>query len=129
MSLEKDISQQRFRSENQKTAVNLIYTFHWLTEKIKEIIGDEGLTMQQYNILRILKGSDPEPLSTLQIRDRMLDKMSDTSRIVDRLLAKGYVSKKISKTDKRLVEVKITAKGKNLLAKLDKRNKQMDEVT
>jgi uncharacterized lipoprotein YddW (UPF0748 family) len=129
MSLEKDISQQRFRSENQKTAVNLIYTFHWLTEKIKEIIGDEGLTMQQYNILRILKGSDPEPLSTLQIRDRMLDKMSDTSRIVDRLLAKGYVSKKISKTDKRLVEVKITAKGKNLLAKLDKRNKQMDDIT
>lgn len=128
MSLEKDISQQNFRNENQKAAVNIIYTFHWLTEKIKALIGDEDLTLQQYNILRILKGSDPEPLSTLQIRDRMLDKMSDTSRIVDRLVAKGLVSKKVSRTDKRLVEVKITPRGKTLLTKLDKRNKQMDDI-
>lgn len=126
MSLEKDINQQNFRNENQKVAINIIYTFHWLTEKIKDLLSEEDLTLQQYNILRILKGSDPDPLSTLQIRDRMLDKMSDTSRIVDRLIAKGLVTKKISKADKRLVEVKIAAKGKTLLAKLDRRNRQMD---
>ena len=128
MSLEKDISQQVFRNEKHKAAVNIIYTFHWLTEKIREMIGNEDLTLQQYNILRILRGSHPEPMSTMQIRDRMLDRMSDTSRIVDRLLAKGLVSKKMSRADKRLVEVKITDKGKSLLSRLDRRNTQMDEV-
>lgn len=128
MSLEKDISQQNFRNENHKAVVNIIYTYHWITEKIRGQLDEEDLTMQQFNILRILRGSDPEPLSTLQIRDRMLDKMSDTSRIVDRLLAKGLATKKTSKTDKRLVEVKITAKGKSILAKLDKKNKVMDDL-
>lgn len=128
MSLEKDISQFNFRNENHKVVVNIIYSYHWITEKIRSLLDEEELTLQQFNILRILRGSDPEPLSTLQIRDRMLDKMSDTSRIVDRLLAKGLVTKKTSKADKRLVEVKITAKGKQLLAKFDKKNKMMDDL-
>jgi DNA-binding MarR family transcriptional regulator len=75
--------------------------------------------MQQYNILRILRGSQPNPLSTLQIRERMIDKMSDTSRIVDRLILKKLVTKKTSKMDSRLVEVRITEKGLELLAQLD----------
>src|SRR6187551_555632 len=129
MGIEKDIHQESFRNDFHRAYVNLFYTYGWLMERVKKVLSKSDITPQQYNILRILRGSHPTPLSTLQIRDRMLDKMSDTSRIVDRLLAKGYVSKKISKTDKRLVEVKITSKGKNLLAKLDKRNKQMDDIT
>lgn len=74
--------------------------------------------MQQYNILRILRGSSPTPLSTLDIRERMIDKMSDTSRIVDRLIIKKLVTKKISAKDNRLVEVRITNKGLALLEKL-----------
>ena len=128
MTLEKDISQRSFRNLNQKSIVNLIYTYNWVVEKIKEYLSAEDITLQQYNILRILRGSFPEPLSTLQIRDRMLDKMSDTSRIVDRLLMKGLVRKNTSKTDKRLVEVYITDEGKTLLAKLDQQNDQMDSV-
>jgi DNA-binding MarR family transcriptional regulator len=69
-----------------------------------------------------------QPLSTLQIRQRMLDKMSDTSRIVDRLILKGLVKKNISKVDKRLVDVSITEKGKKLLAKLDGHQDEMDAV-
>ena len=128
MTLEKDISQRSFRNLNQKSIVNLIYTYNWVVEKIKDFLSAEDITLQQYNILRILRGSFPEPLSTLQIRDRMLDKMSDTSRIVDRLLMKGLVRKNTSKTDKRLVEVYITDEGKTLLAKLDQQNEQMDSV-
>lgn len=128
MTLEKDISQRSFRNLNQKSIVNLIYTYNWVVEKIKEFLSAEDITLQQYNILRILRGSFPDPLSTLQIRDRMLDKMSDTSRIVDRLLMKGLVRKNTSKTDKRLVEVYITDEGKTLLAKLDQQNEQMDSV-
>jgi DNA-binding MarR family transcriptional regulator len=128
MTLEKDISQRSFRNLNQKSIINLIYTYNWVVEKIKEFLSVEDITLQQYNILRILRGSYPAPLSTLQIRDRMLDKMSDTSRIVDRLLVKGLVQKNVSKTDKRLVDVIITGEGKNLLAKLDQQNDQMDAI-
>jgi MarR family transcriptional regulator, 2-MHQ and catechol-resistance regulon repressor len=128
MTLEKDISQRHFRNLNQKSMVNLIFTYHWVVEKIKNLLSAEDITLQQYNILRILRGSFPEPLSTLQIRDRMLDKMSDTSRIVDRLVVKGLVQKNISKTDKRLVDVIITEEGMTLLAKLDLHNDELDSI-
>ena len=118
MGIEKDISQRKFISEYQKAIVNLIYTYNWTTEKLKHIFDKEDITSQQFNILRILRGSD-KPLSTLQIRSRMLDKMSDTSRIVDRLVLKGLVKKTTCKHDKRLVDVTITDTGKTLLQKLD----------
>lgn len=128
MTLEKDISQRNFRNLNQKSMVNLIYTYHWVVEKIKDLLSAEDITLQQYNILRILRGSFPAPLSTLQIRDRMLDKMSDTSRIVDRLVVKGLVQKNTSKTDKRLVDVIITDEGRELLSTLDLHNDQLDNI-
>jgi DNA-binding MarR family transcriptional regulator len=128
MTLEKDISQRSFRNLKQKSMVNLIFTYHWVVEKIKSFLSEEDITLQQYNILRILRGSFPAPLSTLQIRDRMLDKMSDTSRIVDRLVVKGLVQKNTSKTDKRLVDVMITDDGRELLAKLDLHNDKLDNI-
>lgn len=128
MSLEKDISQVSFRNLQQKSMVNLIYTYHWVVERIKLFLASEDITLQQYNILRILRGSYPKPLSTLQIRERMLDKMSDTSRIVDRLRIKGLVQKSIARTDKRLVDVLITDKGKKLLEQLDLHNADLDGI-
>jgi len=96
-----------------------MYTTSQLESYLKEIFKKEEITLQQYNILRILRGSRPNPLSTMQIRDRMMDKMSDTSRIVDRLLLKKLVTKKATAGDKRLVDVRITKKGLLLLQKLD----------
>lgn len=125
MGLEKDINQQHFKSENQKALINLIYTYHWATERIRNVLNEDGITLQQFNILRILRGSDPHPLSTMTIRERMLDKMSDTSRIVDRLVIKGLVSKKMSTADKRLVDVSITSAGKNLLKQIDEKGDAM----
>lgn len=128
MSLETDIMQiRKFRNEHHKTVVNLIFTHNWVTERLKQFLDKEDLTLQQYNILRILRGSDTA-LSTLQIRERMLDKMSDTSRIVDRLILKNLAKKTISKKDKRLVDVTITAKGKKLLEKLDSTQSFIDGV-
>src|SRR5215210_7297145 len=115
MSIEKDINQKKFRNEYQKSIINMIYTYNWVNEKTKMILDRCDITPQQYNILRILRGAG-EPLSTLQIRQRMLDKMSDTSRIVDRMILKGLVKKMVCKTDKRLVDIVISDKGKNLLA-------------
>ena len=127
MGIEKDIQQRSFRNEYQKVTVNIIFSASWLTEKIKTFLESEDITSQQYNILRILKGSK-EPLSTLQIRERMLDKMSDTSRIVERLLKKGLVEKKVCATDKRLVDVIISKKGLALLERLDKKNTQLGDI-
>ena len=127
MGIEKDIQQQAFRNEYQKATVNIIFSANWLQEKVKNFLEEDDITPQQFNILRILRGSK-NPLSTLQIRERMLDKMSDTSRIVERLQKKGLVEKKVCHTDKRLVDVVISAKGLSLLEKIDKRNTTLDNL-
>ncbi len=127
MGIEKDINQASFRNDYQKGIINLIYTYNWMNEKMKKVFDMEGVTGQQYNILRILRGAG-KPISTLQIRERMLDKMSDTSRIVDRLVLKGLAKKNICANDKRLVDVSIGAKGKELLEKIDLCEKDMDAI-
>lgn len=108
--------------------INLLFTYGWVMEKIKTGLAREDITPQQFNILRILRGSHPQPLSTLQIRERMLDKMSDTSRIVDRLLLKDLVKKTVCASDKRLVDVTITEKGQELLKKIDTETDFLSEV-
>ncbi len=128
MGIEKDIQQAKFRNAYQKASINLIYTLGWIRDRTKSIFEAEDITPQQFNILRILRGSFPKPLSTLQIRERMLEKMSDTSRIVDRLIAKGLVKKVTCKSDRRLVDVIITDKGKKLLERLDSRQDEIDAV-
>lgn len=127
MGIENDINQAKFRNDYQKAIINFIYTFNWMNEKMKSILEREDITSQQFNILRILRGAG-KPISTLQIRQRMLDKMSDTSRIVDRLLIKGLAKKNICSKDKRLVDVSITDKGKKLLDKTDKYDDEMDAI-
>ena len=128
MGIDHDIHQSKFRNEYQRAGVNLLYTYGWVMERTKELFASEDITPQQFNILRILRGSHPQPLSTLQIRERMLDKMSDTSRIVDRLIAKGLLKKGTCKTDRRLVDVMITDKGKKLLERLDERQDELDKI-
>jgi DNA-binding MarR family transcriptional regulator len=128
MGLDKDIQQTRFRNAWQKASINLLYTLGWMKDKMKPVFESEDITAQQFNILRILRGSYPQPLSTLQIRERMLEKMSDTSRIVDRLITKGLVKKVTCKSDRRLVDVIITDKGKKLLERLDLKQDEMDKV-
>jgi DNA-binding MarR family transcriptional regulator len=127
MGIEQDISQATFRNDYQKAIINLIYTYNWMNEKMKKVFDKEDVTGQQYNILRILRGAG-KPISTLQIRERMLDKMSDTSRIVDRLVLKGLAKKTVCKDDKRLVDVSISPKGKTLLEKIDLYEKDMDAI-
>ena len=127
MGLEQDINQTNFRNEFQKAGINFIYTYNWMNEKMKLFFEREDITSQQFNILRILRGAG-KPISTLQIRQRMLDKMSDTSRIVDRLLIKELVIKTTCPIDKRLVDVSISSKGLQLLEKIDGYSKDMDAI-
>lgn len=127
MGIEQDIQQASFRNEFQKMGINLLFTANWLNEQIGKMLAEEGVTQQQYNILRILRGS-ATPLSTLKIRERMLDKMSDTSRIVDRLIAKELVLKNICEKDKRLVDITLSSKGLQLVDQLDQFNDRIDAL-
>ncbi len=127
MGIEQDIQQTKFRNDYQKGLVNLIYTHGFVTEKLKSIFSRSDITSQQYNILRILRGAG-KPLSTLELRKRMLVKMSDTSRLVDRLILKDFVKKITCTKDKRLVDISITTAGLKLLTHLEKYNEEMDEL-
>ena len=129
MGIETAIHQIRhFRSEHHKVIVNILFTGGWMQEQVRAFLEQADITHQQYNILRMLRGSNT-PMTTMQIRERMLDKMSDTSRIVDRLILKELVTKSINKHDKRLVDVSITKKGRAVLEKLDEQNEKLDAIT
>ena len=128
MPIEKEIPKNYVRNSSHKTLVNIIFTSNWILERSKKFLENEDITHQQYNILRILNNSDT-PLSTFKIREHMLDKMSDTSRIVERLLKKDLVNKQVCVTDKRLVDVTISIKGVQLLQRLDKKTNELDSIT
>ncbi len=128
MKIEEAIRQKRpFRNPAQRVVVNLIYTSNWLTDHLREHLKPFGITMQQYNVLRILRGAG-KPISTSDIRERLLDKMADTSRMVDRLCQKGLVVRNACPSDKRLVDVTLSEAGEKLLAELDQYDSQMDQV-
>ena len=118
MNLEKEIKQKAFRSEQSKLIVNLIYTYNQLKSRIATVLKNEGITMQQYNVLRIVNGSGEEGITTSEIRERMLDKMSDASRMVDRLEAMQLVVKRRDRDDRRVIHVFLTEKGQRLVFRL-----------
>lgn len=128
MEIAKEINQVRpFRSEFQKATINLIYTHNWLALKMKNFFKPHKITVQQYNVLRILKGAE-KPLSTSDIRDRMIEKMADTSRLVERLSLKGWVKREACCGDKRLVDVTITPAGIEYLAQLEGIDKHVEGI-
>jgi DNA-binding MarR family transcriptional regulator len=119
MSLEEDIKQVRFNSEYQKLMLNIFYTSNWLGLKHNQLMKEYGLTGPQFNILRILRGQKGQPMSVNALIERMLDKSSNASRIVDKLEEKKLVLRKVCPNDRRQVEVTITSDGLQLLKQLD----------
>lgn len=128
MRIEEESPKNYFRNPGHKTIVNILFTSNWIAERLKEILQVEDITYQQYNILRILENSK-KPLSTLQIREQMLDRMSDTSRIVERLLKKKLVDKDRRPSDKRLVDVILSEKGKDLLLRMQDKVHIIDSIS
>lgn len=128
MKIELEINQKSFKSEYQKLLINLLFTHGWVMSHQKELFEKHDITTAQYNILRILRGSHPVPLSVNMLKERMLDKMSDTSRLVERLRVKDFVDRKICKGDRRKSEVRITEKGINLLRELDYVDEKYNEI-
>ncbi|MFM8348925.1 MAG: MarR family winged helix-turn-helix transcriptional regulator [Bacteroidota bacterium] len=119
MKLEEAIRQREFRSPEHKLMVHLIYTVSHLLNSISEVTQRYGITRQQYNVLRILRGQHPGTASINLIKERMMDKMSDCSRLVDRLEAKQLISRSVCPTDKRAVDIRITTAGLDLLTEME----------
>lgn len=128
MKIEDEIKQQKFKSEHQKAVINLLYTASWLQGKQQDFFKPFNITLQQFNILRILKGQHPKSISGTEIKARMLDRNSDVSRLLDRLVAKNLISKQTCPNDKRATDVNITDTGLDLLRSLDKYQSEIDGV-
>lgn len=119
MKIEEEIKQTKFKSAHQKAVLNLLFTANWIQNKQKELFEPFGITGQQYNMLRILRGQHPKPIPAVEIKSRMLDKNSDVSRLLDRLIGKKLVKKNQCPNDKRATDISITETGLDLLNTLD----------
>ena len=125
MKLEDEIQQKKFKSPQQKLAVNILYTSNWLNYYYAHFLKDVNITTQQFNVLRILRGQHPNTCNLKLIKERMLDRMSDASRIIDKLVLKGLVERVTCPKDRRNINLLISKTGLQLLEKLD----YMDDST
>jgi DNA-binding MarR family transcriptional regulator len=121
MKLEEALKQTKpFQSEIQKLVLNITYTSSYLNARLAEKLKPFGITPHQYNVLRILKGSHPGGYCNQEITERMIDKSSNSTRIVDKLVEKELVSRSEHPEDRRLVDIRITAAGLSLLKEIEK---------
>jgi DNA-binding MarR family transcriptional regulator len=119
MSLEQDIQQEKFLSEHQKAAINILYTGSWLHTLNAAYLKKFDITPEQFNVLRILRGSHPAKRMLAEITSRMIDKSSNCTRLVEKLRQKNYVTREICEGNRRQVDILITDKGLALLRKID----------
>ena len=119
MKFEHIIQQNEFSSNLQKAMLNLIYTYNWHVDRISDFFKPFGITMQQYNVLRILRGKHPEFVAVGQVKEVMLDKNPDLTRLCDRLLEKKWIERETNSCNRRQVLLRITPVGLDLLAQID----------
>lgn len=119
MKIEEAIKQKKFESSQQKAIINLMYTYHWLSAQQDQLFKQFELTTQQYNVLRILRGKYPNSLCVGDIKEVMLDKNPDLTRLCDRLVKKKLLERQFNEYNRRQVLIKITEGGLNLLKEID----------
>lgn len=115
MRIEDEIKQSSFNSEYQKLNINLLFTASWISQMTTQILRPYKISWQQFNILRILRGQHPEPATVKLLTERMIDKMSNASRLVEKLRQKGYIERTESTLDRRRVDIIITDLGMQVL--------------
>ncbi len=117
MKLEDAIKQPKFSNEFHKAHINVIFTSAWFGKRTNEILKPFNISWQQFNIMRILRGHDPKPATIKLLTKRMIDKMSNASRLVEKLRKKGLVERQLDLSDRRKVSIILTADGKELIEK------------
>lgn len=128
MRMDEQLMSGNFENQKHRLRMNILFSSYWLSDKIAEFLKPFGITQQQFNVLRILRGQSPEPISTKEIRERMIVSNADSSRLVDRLCEKDLIWKRPCPHDGRLVQVFIDKKGEELLDKIDDKIPELDEV-
>ncbi len=128
MKLEEAIKQTAFKTEEERLVINLVYTSGWLSSEQNRFFKRFGISSQQYNVLRILRGQFPNPASVGLIQERMLDKMSNASRLIEKLKQKKLVKRSECSKDRRQVDVLITEDGLKLLEDIDMLNGEMHSI-
>ncbi len=124
MRLEEEIKSTKFESETHKAHINILFTAAWLRARVQPILKRAGLTHEQFNVLRILRGQLPNAICMMDIASRMLERNSNVTRIVEKLLTKGFCNRLKSEHDKREVRILITQAGTDLLSRIDADFKQ-----
>ncbi|RYY34184.1 MAG: MarR family transcriptional regulator [Sphingobacteriaceae bacterium] len=119
MRIEDEIQSTKFEDNYHKVVINVNYTYGWINNFLRCHFEKNNLTSQQFNILRILRGQHPKPATINLLKERMIDKMSDASRIVDRLVQKGLVTRCTNSRDRRAVDIVISDEGLKILDKMD----------
>lgn len=119
MGIEDRIKTSRFQDDWHKATINVLFTNNWLTNLLEDRASRKSITLQQFNVLRILRGQYPKPASNATIRERMINSTPDISRLVERIVTKGLVTRTKNRTDKRAVDLLITEKGLQLLEELE----------
>jgi DNA-binding MarR family transcriptional regulator len=119
MGIEQEIKQEKFTTEYEKAVVNLLYTSSWLYNMNLSRLKPHGITPEQFNVLRILRGSSPKPMMLADITTRMIDKSSNATRLVEKLRQKGFLKREICDGNRRQVDIVITEKGLAVLKKID----------
>lgn len=117
MRIEEAIQQKKFRNERHKAHINILYTAAWLSQQSGQVLKPYNISWQQFNVLRILRGMNPEPATIKMLTERMIDKMSNASRLVEKLKQKGLVDRLSCSEDRRRVDISITGAGLELLEK------------
>lgn len=124
MPLEDDIKQEKFETEYHKAAVNILFTAGWLHSANAKRLKPYDITPEQFNVLRILRGSHPQAMMLAEITCRMIDKNSNATRLVEKLRMKSLVKREICENNRRQVDIMITEKGLSLLSKIDKHSEE-----
>jgi len=119
MGIEDDIRQPKFASEHAKAAINILYTGSWIHNGNSARLKKHGITPEQYNVLRILRGSHPDKMMLAEITNRMIDKSSNATRLVEKLRQKGLVKREVCEANRRQVDISITDKGIALMKAVD----------
>jgi DNA-binding MarR family transcriptional regulator len=128
MKLEDAIKQTAFKSEEERLVINLVYTSGWLSSEQNRFFKRFHISSQQYNVLRILRGQYPNPASVGLIQERMLDKMSNASRLIEKLKQKKLIKRSECSKDRRQVDVLVTQEGLMLLEEIDKLSNEMNGI-
>jgi DNA-binding MarR family transcriptional regulator len=126
MKLEDELKMQKFQSPCQRATLNILFTAGWLAEKFNTVLKPYGISEQQYNVLRILRGQKGKTANLFMIQERMIHRMSNATRLVEKLRLKNYVKREVCEENRRMINIDITEKGLSVLEEIDLLNKDFE---